>query len=81
MAKNVFGRQQATKKKKTNNKKEEQSPSTSAATSNFDGDHQSGPQQPTKVQWERVLYKKQPFPDNHTDEQFLDQLRTNGLIF
>ncbi|KAI3415957.1 hypothetical protein GPALN_005518 [Globodera pallida] len=32
--------------------------------------------------WEKVLYKRQPFPDNHTDETlFLDQLRTNvGLV-
>ncbi|KAL3089397.1 hypothetical protein niasHT_030264 [Heterodera trifolii] len=32
--------------------------------------------------WEKVLYKRQPFPDNYTDEAlFLDQLRTNvGLV-
>ncbi|KAL3097810.1 hypothetical protein niasHS_000545 [Heterodera schachtii] len=32
--------------------------------------------------WEKVLYKRQPFPDNYTDEAlFLDQLKTNvGLV-
>ncbi len=28
--------------------------------------------------WRKILYERQPFPDNYCDEQFLDELRTNG---
>ncbi|RYG50692.1 hypothetical protein EON67_04800, partial [archaeon] len=28
--------------------------------------------------WQKVLYVKQPFPDNHVDESFLASLVTNG---
>ena len=32
--------------------------------------------------WEKVLYKKLPFPDNYSDEtEFLKELRKNGLNY
>lgn len=30
--------------------------------------------------WKKLLYLKQPFPDNYTDESFLDQLKTNLTV-
>ena len=30
--------------------------------------------------WDRVLYRKQAFPDNHTDDTFLSGLVLNGRI-
>lgn len=30
------------------------------------------------IKWERVLWKRQPFPDNYVPETFLDSLSTNG---
>ncbi|KNC84911.1 hypothetical protein SARC_02893 [Sphaeroforma arctica JP610] len=31
----------------------------------------------TPTRWQRVLYKKQPYPDNHTDDTFLEHMRLN----
>lgn len=37
--------------------------------------------EPTKPKWRKILYEKQPYPDNHTDEEtFLDALRTNCML-
>ena len=30
--------------------------------------------------WDRVLYRKQAYPDNHTDDTFLSGLVLNGRI-
>ena len=30
------------------------------------------------VEWERVLWKRQPFPDNYVPRSFLSSLSTNG---
>jgi len=30
--------------------------------------------------WHRILYERQPFPDNHTDESFLERLVLNGRV-
>ncbi|PWN50779.1 GPI2-domain-containing protein [Violaceomyces palustris] len=30
-----------------------------------------------KPKWEKLLWKKQPFPDNHVPDSFLDKLKTN----
>lgn len=30
--------------------------------------------------WKKLLYLKQPFPDNYTDESFLDQLKRNTTV-
>jgi len=30
--------------------------------------------------WRRILYEKQPYPDNYTDESFLDSLVTNARV-
>lgn len=31
-----------------------------------------------EVEWERVLWKRQPFPDNYVPRTFLLSLSTNG---
>lgn len=28
--------------------------------------------------WQKLLWKAQPYPDNHVDASFLSELRTNG---
>ena len=33
---------------------------------------------PDRPMWNKVLYKKQPYADNHVDSTFLASLRTNG---
>ncbi|TRY77638.1 hypothetical protein DNTS_005786 [Danionella cerebrum] len=37
----------------------------------------SGPAAPTAVPWRKVLYERQPFPDNYVDRRFLEELRRN----
>uniref|UniRef100_A0A7S0X999 Phosphatidylinositol N-acetylglucosaminyltransferase n=1 Tax=Mantoniella antarctica TaxID=81844 RepID=A0A7S0X999_9CHLO len=32
------------------------------------------------AKWERILYRRQPYPDNHTDDSFLERLVLNGRI-
>ncbi|KAL9940836.1 hypothetical protein V8E36_000324 [Tilletia maclaganii] len=34
----------------------------------------------TTKQWERLLWKRQPFPDNYVPPSFLDKLQTNATI-
>lgn len=33
------------------------------------------------TQWQRILYRKQPFPDNYVDTTFLYSLRKNGTHY
>ncbi|XP_017543163.1 phosphatidylinositol N-acetylglucosaminyltransferase subunit C [Pygocentrus nattereri] len=37
----------------------------------------SGPGAPPTVPWRKVLYERQPFPDNYVDRRFLEELRRN----
>ncbi len=37
----------------------------------------SGPGAPAAVPWRKVLYERQPFPDNYVDQRFLEELRRN----
>ncbi|KAJ8388467.1 hypothetical protein AAFF_G00133430 [Aldrovandia affinis] len=37
----------------------------------------SGPDAPSAVPWRKVLYERQPFPDNYVDRRFLEELRHN----
>lgn len=30
-----------------------------------------------EVKWQKVLYERQPFPDNYVDQRFLEELRKN----
>ncbi|XP_054977511.1 phosphatidylinositol N-acetylglucosaminyltransferase subunit C [Sorex araneus] len=32
---------------------------------------------PKEVRWQKVLYERQPFPDNYVDRRFLEELRKN----
>lgn len=32
------------------------------------------------AEWEKVLYKRQPFPDNYTPSSFLDEVVLNALV-
>ncbi|RKP30556.1 phosphatidylinositol N-acetylglucosaminyltransferase [Metschnikowia bicuspidata] len=34
----------------------------------------------SSVRWKKLLYLRQPFPDNYTDTSFLDQLRRNTTV-
>lgn len=35
-----------------------------------------------KIKWRKILYEKQPFPDNYSGgEEFLKELRKNGCCF
>lgn len=34
----------------------------------------------TSVRWKKLLYLRQPYPDNYTDTSFLDQLRRNTTV-
>lgn len=36
---------------------------------------------PLKKPWKKLLYQRQPYPDNFTDESFLDQLKRNTTVF
>ncbi|KAF5209040.1 hypothetical protein E0198_004954 [Clavispora lusitaniae] len=33
-----------------------------------------------KVRWKKLLYLRQPYPDNYTDASFLDQLKRNSTV-
>lgn len=35
---------------------------------------------PKNQRWKKLLYLKQPYPDNYTDTSFLDQLKTNSTV-
>jgi hypothetical protein len=36
----------------------------------------------TNRKWRKILYEKQPYPDNYTDEEtFLEALQTNRYVF
>lgn len=35
---------------------------------------------PTKAPWKKLLYLKQPYPDNYTDVSFLSQLKRNTTV-
>uniref|UniRef100_A0A8C1ZMI4 Phosphatidylinositol glycan anchor biosynthesis, class C n=1 Tax=Cyprinus carpio TaxID=7962 RepID=A0A8C1ZMI4_CYPCA len=37
----------------------------------------SGPGAPAAIPWRKVLYERQPFPDNYVDRRFLEELRRN----
>ncbi|XP_066533651.1 phosphatidylinositol N-acetylglucosaminyltransferase subunit C [Hoplias malabaricus] len=37
----------------------------------------SGPDAPPSVPWKKVLYERQPYPDNYVDCRFLEELRRN----
>ncbi|KAJ8278999.1 hypothetical protein COCON_G00060650 [Conger conger] len=37
----------------------------------------SDPGAPSAVPWRKVLYERQPFPDNYVDRRFLEELRRN----
>lgn len=37
----------------------------------------SGPDVPPAVPWRKVLYERQPFPDNYVDPRFLEDLKRN----
>ncbi|KAK0558092.1 glycosylphosphatidylinositol anchor biosynthesis [Tilletia horrida] len=38
------------------------------------------PSEPEPQKWERLLWKKQPFPDNYVPPTFLDKLETNSTV-
>jgi hypothetical protein len=38
------------------------------------------PFEPPRPPWEKVLYKRQPYPDNHVDDSFLESLSTNAGV-
>ncbi|KAG7487727.1 hypothetical protein MATL_G00026510 [Megalops atlanticus] len=40
----------------------------------------SGPGAPSAVPWRKVLYERQPFPDNYVDRRFLEELRRNVRV-
>ena len=35
---------------------------------------------PLTTRWRKILYIKQPFPDNYVDETFLEELQKNGTV-
>ena len=34
----------------------------------------------TRAPWRRILYERQRYPDNHTDDSFLERLVLNGRV-
>lgn len=62
-------------------------PNSQPGTAYFQGpDHNSKnarPKSPARkkpVPWKKLLYLKQPYPDNYTDESFLSQLKRNTTV-
>jgi hypothetical protein len=49
----------------------------SEGSSSDDADRPKGQSMTTKPPWQRLLWKKQPYPDNYVPDSFLDGLRTN----
>lgn len=50
----------------------------SQVSSSDDADRpKAGQSMTTKPPWQRLLWKKQPYPDNYVPDSFLDGLRTN----
>jgi phosphatidylinositol glycan class C protein len=47
-----------------------------ASRANADGDETD----PANPPWRRILYERQGYPDNHTDDSFLERLVLNGRV-
>lgn len=34
----------------------------------------------SQIEWQKILWKQQPFPDNYVPDSFLSSLRKNGAV-